>query len=117
MTREIIADTTSISINGIPCLLFVSISPSTRAGEAHSLLASISMRDVDIILEVATQYDAMLVPEGSIQDELDKQVALASAEALLDVDKLREKAATKLRRLESIYMDVFGLPDRAISGV
>jgi len=117
MTVQTIADTSNLTINGIPCSLFVCISPSFQKGKAHSLLASITLRDVDLILEVVTQYDAMLIPEGSIVDELDKQVALASAEALLDVDKLREKAADKLRRLESIYMDMFGLPDRPISGV
>lgn len=117
MSSKMISDRSIISINGIACELFVCISPAAREGEAHSLLASITMRDVDLILEVVTQFDAMLIPDGSIEDELDRQVALASAEALLDVDKLREKAATKLRRLESLYMDVFGLPDRAISGV
>lgn len=113
MTAETISDTTSITINGIPCSLFVCISPAVREGEAHSILASISLRDVDIILEVATQYDAMLIPDGSIEDELDRQVALSSAEALLDVDRLQRKAADKLRRLESLYMGVFGLPERS----
>jgi hypothetical protein len=117
MARETIADTSSLTINGIPCSLFVCISPAVREGEAHSLLASITLRDVDLILEVATQYDAMLIPDGSIQDELDKQVALASAEALLDVDNLKARAGDKLRRLESLYMDVFGLPERPIVGV
>ena len=117
MTAETISDTTSITINGIPCSLFVCISPAIREGEAHSILASISMRDVDIVLAVATEYNAMLIPDGSIQDELDKQVALASAEALLDVDNLKATAGDKLRRLESLYMDIFGLPDRPIGGV
>jgi hypothetical protein len=114
----IISDSTSITINGIPCTLFVCISPSVRLhAEAHTILGSISISGVDLLLEVVTQFDAMLIPDGSIEDELDRQVALASAEALLDVDKLQAKAADKLRRLESLYMDVFGLPERPIVGV
>jgi hypothetical protein len=114
----IISDSTSITINGIPCTLFVCISPSLRLNaEAHTILGSISISGVDLLLEVVTQFDAMLIPDGSIEDELDRQVALASAEALLDIDKLQVKAADKLRRLESLYMDVFGLPERPIVGV
>lgn len=108
----LISDTTDISINNIPCSLFVCISPAIQEGKAHSILASISITNIDIVLAVATEYDAMLIPDGSIEDELDRQVALASAEALLDVDNLRKVAATKLRRLESLYMGVFGLPER-----
>ncbi len=113
----IISDFTSITINGIPCTLFVCISPSVKLNDAHNILGSISISGVDLLLEVVTQFDAMLIPDGSIQDELDKQVALASAEALLDVDNLKATAGDKLRRLESLYMDIFGLPDRPIGGV
>jgi hypothetical protein len=113
----IISDSTSITINGIPCTLFVCISPSVKLNEAHTLLGSISISGVDLLLEVVTQFDAMLIPDGSIEDELDRQVALASAEALLDVDNLKARAGDKLRRLESLYMGIFGLPDRPIGGV
>jgi len=43
---------------------------------------------------------------------LDEQVALASAEALLDTDALVSEAGVKLNRLSSVFADYFGLPVR-----
>lgn len=109
---------TQISIKGIPCNLFLSISPAYTPGKDHTLSATITLAAVpEVLLAAVTEFDAMHIPDGSIEDYLDKQVALASAEALLDTDKLQERAAQTLRRLESLYMDYFGLPDRTISGV
>jgi hypothetical protein len=99
---------TQISIKGMSCNLFLSISPSFTPGKDHTCACSIALVDIpEIILVAVTEFDAMHIPDGSIKNELDRQAALASAGALLDTDKLQEKAARVLSRLESLYMDYF----------
>lgn len=101
---------TQILVKGIPCNLFLSISPALTPGRGHTITCSITLAAVpEVLLAAGTEFDAMHIPEGSIEDHVDRQVAFASAEALLDTDKLQEQAGQTLRKLESLYANYFGL--------
>lgn len=114
-----IYDTSPIKVNGLPCNLSVIIAPPLKNNAGHTISATISFPGLpEVIIASAMEFDAMLIPEGSIEDELDRQVALGSAEALLDIDGLRLKAGQVVNRLASLFADeYFGLPDRPIGGV
>jgi hypothetical protein len=114
-----IFETSQITIKGLSCKLFVSITPPLGNKQGHTISATISLLGLpEVLLASTMEFDAMLIPEGSIEDELDKQVALGSAEALLDIDSLQNKAGQVVNRLASLFADqYFGLPDRPISGV
>lgn len=114
-----IFETSQIRVNNLTCNLSVSITPPLGDKKGHTISATISLVGLpEVMLASAMQFDAMLIPDGSIEDELDRQVALGSAEALLDIDGMRVKAGQVINRLASLFADqYFGLPDRTISGV
>lgn len=114
-----IFETSQIRVNGLTCNLSVAITPPLKDNKGHTVSATISLIGLpEVTLASALQFDAMLIPDGSIEDELDRQVALGSAEALLDIDGMRVKAGQVINRLASLFADqYFGLPDRTISGV
>lgn len=107
-----IYETNQIQISGMSCNLCVSITPPLRENSGHTISATISFPGMaDVLLASAMEFDAMLIPEGSIEDELDRQVALGSAEALLDIDGLQIKAGQVINRMASLFADqYFGLP-------
>jgi hypothetical protein len=94
-----ITDVRALTIQGIPCKLVLFIYGTTEC----SISASVAVSSVDITLAVAYQDKAMLIPRNSINDELDRQVALGSAEALLDVDGLIVQARDKLTQLSNLF--------------
>lgn len=112
-------DTTIIPVNGLSCKLSVSIMEPFDKTKGHTLMASITIPHIPhVLLASVMLHDAMLIPDGSIVDELDKQVAFGSAEALLDVDALRAKASQTISQLAAVFADqYFGLPDRPMGGV
>jgi len=115
-----ILETNTIQVNGLTCNLSVAITPPARKEHTgHTISAAISFPGLpEVTLASAIEFDAMLIPEGSIEDELDRQVALGSAEALLNIDSLQVKAGQVINRLASLFADkYFGLHDRTISGV
>lgn len=114
-----IFETSQISVNGLTCNLSVAITPPLGDKKGHTISATISFPGLpEVVLASALEFDAMLIPDGSIEDELDRQVALGSAEALLNLDGMRVKAGQVINRLASVFADqYFGLPDRTISGV
>ena len=116
MPNTFITDLSTISINGIRCKLFVCIN-GNREADTCSISASVSLADFDLMLVTKWQGDAMLIPEGSIVDELDRQVALGSAEALLDTDNMVEEARTRINQLANLFANYLGVPDRPIGGV
>lgn len=107
-----IHDSNVETIAGMPCKVSVTISPASEAGKASTIMANITLLNMpEVLLICEVELEAMLIPEGSIQDELDRQVALASAEALLDIDGLKAKAKNRIDKLAAIFADqYFGLP-------
>lgn len=103
-----IFETSQISVNGMTCNLNVSITPPLGENKGHTISATITFLGMpEVLLASAIEFDAMLIPEGSIQDELDKQVALGSAEALLNVDTLHIKAGQVINRLASVFANEY----------
>ena len=108
-----LTDTLDITINGMPCLLCIYIHETDNPDTTpRNLSASVRLKGVEVFLASRYLFKEMLVPEDSILDNIDKQVALASAEALLDTDGLVDEAKTKLNLLCSVFADYFGLADR-----
>lgn len=92
-----------VNLSGIPCVRALSISPGLDPKKGHTIIATVvAAADRKLVFESTSQFDAMLIPEESIQDDIDKQIALGSAEALLDVDGLLVKAADKINRYKKI---------------
>ena len=108
--RIYLTETQDLSVKGLACELRVTIS-SLEADECD-ISASVWLKHTDVLLKSAFQFRAMYIPDDSLVDHLDEQVALASAEALLDRDALVSEAGVKLNRLSSVFADYFGLADR-----
>lgn len=90
-----------VTLAGVPCVRFLSISPSLDPKKDHTIIVSVTLAaDRELVIESALQFDAMHIPDGSIEDDIDKMVALSSAEALLDVDGLLVKAAERIHRFK-----------------
>lgn len=117
MPQTFITDFKDISINGIRCKLFICINNIRHASDTCSISASVSLADFDLMLVTRFQGEGMLIPQGSIVDDLDRQVALGSAEALLDTDGMVEEARTRINQLATLFANYLGLPDRPIGGV
>lgn len=115
MPNTFISDIKQLNINGLRCSLFICI--HSHGPDACSISASISLADLDLPIVNKWQGEAMLIPEGSIVDDLDRQVALGSAEALLDVDALVYQAGTRINQLSNLFANYLGLPDRPMGGV
>jgi len=97
-------ETTAISIAGLPCTLSVYITSPIDPSKGHTLMAFINPLGVtQVQLASAIVYDGMLIPDGSIEDELDKQVALGSAEALLDLDAVLKRAEGVVKQLTVLF--------------
>lgn len=95
-----ISEEVGLIIAEVPCVRRLVIYPGLE-GQDHTIMASIHLAaDRDVCLVADVQFDAMHIPDGSIEDELDKQVALGSAEALLDVDKLTQQASVQLNKIK-----------------
>lgn len=101
-----LTDTQEVLIKGLPCELRVTISGE---GEEGDISASVWLNNTDTILSTDILFRAMYIPDGSLSDDIDKQAALASAEALLDIDKLRRDAGIKLNKLSAVFVNYFGL--------
>jgi hypothetical protein len=93
-----LTDTKQLLLLNIPCELNLVIS----GNNVCDLRAEVVIKDLDIPLAETVQSRAMVIPAGSIKDELDRQVALGSAEALLDTDALITDAAFRLQELVNL---------------
>jgi len=96
-------------ICGIPCKVWLNISQLHPSSKPHDIYCSISIQGTDIMLVSAYQSEAMLILEDDMLEKIDREIAFSSAEHLIELDSMRKQAYNKLRKLENIYADMFGV--------
>lgn len=101
--------TTEEVICGIPCRVWLNISQLYPNGKPHDVFCSITIQGTGIMLVNAIEYEAMLIRPEDMQEPVDIEIALSSAEYIVNLDSLRKEAYNKLRKLENIYAEMFGV--------
>lgn len=96
-------------ICGIPCKVWLNVSQLEPSDKPHDIYCSISIPEADILLATAFEKEAILLRPEDVQERLDIEIALSSAEHLINLDSLRKQAYNKLRKLENLYADMFGV--------
>jgi hypothetical protein len=96
-------------ICGIPCKVWLNISQLEPSDKPHDIYCSISLPQADILLATAFEREAMLIRPEDMQESVDVEIALSSAEHMINLDSLRKQAYNKLRKLENIYAEMFGV--------
>ena len=96
-------------ICGLPCEIWVGLSTAHKESTIHNIYCTITLAGTEVILSNDVKFDAMDIREEDMQQSIDRDIAFISAEHLVNLDSLRSTAYKKLRQLESIYADLFGV--------
>ena len=96
-------------ICGMPCRVWLNISQLHPSNRPHDIYCSISIQGTDIMLVSGYQSEAMLIHEDDMREKIDREIAFSSAEHLINLDSMRKQAYNKLRKLENLYADMFGV--------
>lgn len=100
---------TEETIAGLRCEIWLGITKNFNPDQPHNVGCYIKLIGPDILLASEYKLGEMLVLEEDMKDPLDREIAFASAEYLVGLDSLRNQAYNKLRKLENIYADIFGV--------
>lgn len=97
------------TIAGLPCEIWLGITQNFNPSQPHNVGCFIRIIGADILLASEYKLGEMLVLEEDMKDPLDREIAFASAEHLVGLDSLRKQAYNKIRKLENMYADIFGV--------
>lgn len=98
-----LSSTTSEIIAGIPCEVWVSIFANSDQSKPQNVACTISVKGMSLTLAYKLKLAEMLIREEDIIEPIDREIALSSAEYIVELDSLRQEAYNKLRVLESYF--------------
>lgn len=98
-----LSSTTSEIIAGVPCEVWVSIFAAREPDRPRDVACTITVKGISLTLAYKLKTAEMLIREDDILEPIDREIALSSAEYIVELDSLRQEAYNKLRTLESYF--------------